>query len=214
MGSFYQPKAVIIDTDFLKSLPARQFTNGMAEVIKHAIIMDKSYFKEIIENSEKIKQLDSSILAGIIYKSCQIKGLVVRKDEKEAGLRQTLNFGHTIGHAIEAASGYEIPHGFSVALGMSLEASISKERGILSDEELKMINDCLDQYGLLESGPFSKLNVQAIIDKAYSDKKNQNNSIKAVLIQQIGKVYRKNNSYSFPITEDEITRALKGVFKG
>jgi 3-dehydroquinate synthase len=214
MGVFHQPKAVIIDTDFLKTLPRRDLINGMAEVIKHGIIADSKYFDMVEKKRIKIKKLDGDTLIEMITGSCVIKAGVVSADEKEAGLRQTLNFGHTIGHAVEAASDYRIPHGYAVAIGMAAEAYLSNKRGALSTKELERIARVLNAYGLLKYAVLlDKMDKGKIIQASARDKKNMANHVRFVIIPEIGKVREEDGRYSFDMNEGELTEALEKVKK-
>lgn len=212
LGSFNQPKAVLIHAPFLKTLSETEFINGMAEVIKHAVIVDRAYFDFIKAERSKILSRDMDALIQTVWRSCQIKGNVVEKDEKESGLRQTLNFGHTIGHAVENASHYNIPHGYAISIGMVAECAVSLSQGIMKTGTLDEVKNILSDYGLLRfKDELKHLNNAQIMDSAFSDKKNTNKTIKAVMIQDIGKVYRKGKVYSFSITEDEITTGLNTI---
>ncbi|NPV00149.1 MAG: 3-dehydroquinate synthase [Brevinematales bacterium] len=212
MGVFHQPKAVIIDTDFLKTLPRRDLINGMAEVIKHGIIADSKYFDFIAKKLSKIKKLDGDTLIEMINGSCRIKSSVVSADEKEAGLRQTLNFGHTVGHAVEAASDYRIPHGYAVAIGMAAEAYLSLQRGILSEKEFERIGRVLKAYGLLKyAALLDKMDMDKIIQASTRDKKNEASNTRFVIIPEIGKVRDENGRYSFDMKESELIDALEKV---
>ncbi len=212
MGSFYQPKAVIIDVDFIKTLPTSEFSNGMAEVIKHAVILDRSYFDFLKNNKKLIRNQDPETIIEMLYISCRLKSKVVHKDQKESGLRQILNFGHTAGHAIEKASDYEVPHGYAVALGMLIEACISMHKKLLAETDYYLIVNLLKDYGLLEyTGRLEKIAPGALIEAAKMDKKNSQNNIKAVMCTKIGKVHLEKGKYSVSISQDEIINAYKRV---
>ena len=119
IGAFYQPKAVFIDLDMLKTLPAREIKSGLGEIVKYGIIRDSKFFDYVENNAEKILRLENEVMENIIARSCEIKADVVSKDEKESGLRRILNFGHTMAHAIEEATNYsKYAHGEAVAIGM------------------------------------------------------------------------------------------------
>ena len=205
MGAFYQPKAVIIDTGFLKTLPRKEFINGMAEIIEHAVIRDIKYFKFLENNQKSIMELEEFALQEMIIRSCMIKRSVVERDEKEAGLRKILNFGHTLGHAIKKPRNIKYRHGFSVSLGMVMESFISMQRNLLSKEDFNKINNLIDSYGLLEyKDILSKIDIQSIVQAASADKKNLNDSIHAVLISNIGKTLKYKGRYSFILSKKEI----------
>lgn len=210
MGSFYQPESVIIDTEFLKTLNENEYKNGMAEVIKHAVIMDKHSF-HLLESRPSVFLSRNEMLLqeGMIYKSCTVKKNVVQSDEREKGLRQVLNFGHTAGHAIEQATGFGIPHGFAVGLGMAIEAVISNKRGLLPGNELRRIVGVLKTYGLFQyAGALKKIGADQLIRAAMSDKKNVNGKIRIVLIEKIGKTRSVKNQHSFDVPEKELKDGL------
>ena len=148
IGTFYQPKMVIIDPEYLYTLPEIEILNGFAEIIKHGIIFDKKYF-ETIEKLETITNLEMLDTSRIIKRSCEIKSYVVKKDEKESGLRQILNFGHTVGHALEKIANFSIPHGICVAIGMLIESCISKNKKILNLSDYHRIENVLEKFSYL-----------------------------------------------------------------
>ena len=193
-GLFYQPLKVIIDIDFLKTLPETEFDNGMIEVIKHGIIRNEKYFRSIENNLEKIKNRNTEILIQLIYGSCLIKGDVVQKDEKEKDLRRILNFGHTIGHALEVIKHYKIKHGSAVGFGMIKESEISNKLGYLSGNDLIRQRKIIEMFGIRPI----KYNKQKLLDIIKNDKKNVKAGddleliIPIVLPERIGKVIIKN----------------------
>ncbi len=214
IGAFYQPKSVILDVRFLQTLPEREWVNGFAEILKHGLIFDASYFELLEKHSIDSIRKDSDLLIQVIERSCQIKVSVVEQDEKEGGLRQILNFGHTIGHAIESAAEFRIPHGFSVALGMLAEGWIAQKRGWLSPSDLQRLVQVLKNYGLLDfMGNFLKLSDEVVLKAAISDKKNTAGSIRAVLLEAIGEVRTENGNYSQVLNTDEIKGALEFLRK-
>jgi 3-dehydroquinate synthase len=208
-GAFYQPQSAIIDVGFLTTLPEIEFINGLAEIIKHSFIKSRDYFGFLSSNKDKILRKDEEILIQVIEKSCGIKARVVELDEKEAGLRQILNFGHTIGHAIENASDYKIPHGFSVALGMVAEAYIAVEKAGLKKSIFDIIVDTLKKFELLRFLPDIKsINKEKIRSSLFMDKKNKSGKINIVLLEDIGNVFDKDGKFSFSVSVDEIDKAL------
>lgn len=139
VGTFQQPKAVFIDVNYIKSLPEREFNNGMAEIIKHGIIRDAKYFQWIEKERENIKKRDTQTLIKLIARSCSIKKEIVEKDEKESGLRMILNYGHTVGHALEQLSGYKLRHGEAISIGMIKENNLSIELSPALQERIKKL---------------------------------------------------------------------------
>ena len=187
IGAFYQPSLVIADLDTLQSLPKNEFRAGLAEVIKYGIIYDANLFNYLEKNTEKILQMDEKCLTHIIKTSCAIKAKVVEKDELESHYRMILNFGHTLGHAIEALTNYSrFVHGEAVAIGMVYAAKLSLHLGKCSEETTKRIKELVKKCGLPTEFPV--LDAQTIVKSLYYDKKTMNNKIKFILVKEIGKV--------------------------
>lgn len=148
IGAFYQPEAVFIATRFLKTLPQEEFLNGLGEVIKYAAVFDSNLWQKLEENRSAVLQRDPALLEDIIRTCVSHKIQVVERDEKEARYRSVLNFGHTVGHALEQLSNYRIKHGFAVAAGMRVAAVLSHQLLNLPREYVKRLNALLDAYGL------------------------------------------------------------------
>ena len=173
IGSFYNPKFVLISTDFLKTLPQKQYESGLGEVIKYAFIGNKKLKKIIEENSKKITERNEKILKTIIEESIKTKSKIVTKDEKEDGIRAILNFGHTFGHAIEAHHGYKrITHGAAITMGMVIAAKVSLFEGHIKDYHLENIINVIKSLGLKadhKKYKYSDLKKYMKIDKKVSD---------------------------------------------
>jgi 3-dehydroquinate synthase len=188
IGTFWQPRLVWIDVEALKTLPKRELLAGLAEVIKYGVILDEGLFDFIETNREKILSLESNSLIHIIKRSCEIKAEVVSKDERESGLRSILNYGHTIGHAIETATEYKrYLHGEAVAIGMYLEARLSQVLDLISRKQLFRIKDLIDSYGLPSEVP-ADLDINRIFSSIQLDKKAVAGELKFILPEKIGKV--------------------------
>jgi len=188
IGSFHQPSLVWIDTDVLRTLPAREFRAGMAEVIKYGVIRDEEMFHRIGREINAVMGLDSTVLSYIIRRSCEIKADVVSEDEREAGLRAILNFGHTIGHAVETLTGYtEYLHGEAVAIGMCCEALLSEEAGIARQGTAGRIRSVVEAYGLPVDLP-AGLEPGRIMDTMVIDKKAVEGRLTFVLPEEVGSV--------------------------
>ena len=201
LGAFHQPKLVYINTSTLKTLPKREFISGMGEVIKHSMIRDRGFFDRLVKNYDSIAELDNNVLLDIAYANCSIKADVVSKDEFENSLRADLNFGHTIGHAVEAYSDFRLSHGECVGLGMLAVSYISNKRGIFSENELKELENALGLYGFsLKTELFDKKAVKDIMQK---DKKKSSGILKFVLPEKIGSVFQCTD-----VTDKEIDCAL------
>jgi len=202
IGAFYQPQAVVIDLNVLKTLDNRQISAGLAEVIKYGLIWDKDFFKYLEQNIDNLKQLDFQNLEYVIYRSCEIKAKVVSEDEKESGIRAILNLGHTFGHAIENCLGYgEWLHGEAVGCGIVLAAKMSLAQGWLSESEFDRVKKLISQANL----PIEKPNIdyENFIGAMKLDKKNKNKEIYLVLQQGIGKAI-VTNKYSSNILDEII----------
>ena len=188
IGAFYQPKLVAIDSDVLKTLPEREWRAGIAEVIKYGIIWDAELFT-LLESAKTIDdfaQIEPELLQAILIRSAQAKADVVSKDEKEAGLRAILNYGHTIGHAVESLTNYQsFVHGEAIAMGMVAAGKIAKVMGNWSDVETKRQNKLIEKAGLPLEIP-AQLNKQAIITALQSDKKVKGGRLRFVIPTEIG----------------------------
>ncbi len=187
VGAFYMPRLVYINVNTLKTLDSKQFSSGMGEVIKHGLIQDEDYYDYIIANKADIRNNTSNSLIELIYGSCLIKSRVVEEDPKEKGIRAYLNFGHTIGHAIEKLSNYSLFHGECVSLGMMSALYISNQLGYISEEEMHNTKDILEYFGLKTSVNSNDFDKKEILNATKSDKKMDNNHIKFVVLEEIGK---------------------------
>ena len=187
VGSFYQPKAVFIDTDVLKTLPREEFLGGMAEVIKYGAAIDAEFFHWLGENREAILALDPTCIIPMVRRCCEMKAKVVELDEREGGLRRILNFGHTIGHAVEAASGYTLIHGFAVAIGMQAVAQLAVRCGIAPPETAAELEKLLCAYELPVAipGEYDAVSLRAYLQ---TDKKTVGGRVFFVLPETLGQV--------------------------
>jgi 3-dehydroquinate synthase len=188
IGAFWQPKLVWIDVETLQTLPQREFLSGLAEVIKYGVIWDDNLFDFLEENKDKILNLDRDALAYLIKRSCEIKAEVVSKDERESGLREILNYGHTIGHAIETVTKYRrFLHGEAVAIGMHIEAWLSVILDLADKDQVSRIKALIDSYGLPSAIP-SDVNVSSLFLSMQLDKKAVAGELKFILPEKIGNV--------------------------
>jgi|TARA_Y100000310_G_scaffold345431_1_gene464895 3-dehydroquinate synthase len=207
IGSIYQPDAVFTELDFLDTLPKEEFLNGMAEVIKIAITSDKKLFSFIEKNNKQILAKEKQVLLHIIKRSIELKRDVVEKDEKESGLRQILNFGHTFGHALEACSNYKIKHGYCISLGIVVETKIAASISNLKQEEKRIIS-LLDNFNLPVKLK-KDIDENKIIEIMKVDKKARNQKPMFVILKEIGKIKTENNNFSFEIKEDVIKKVIE-----
>ncbi len=187
IGAFYQPRLVISDISTLKTLPAREISDGLAEIIKSAVIGDTEFFVFLEKNLDKVKSLDDGALEEVVFRSAKIKAEVVEKDEKDLGIRNILNYGHTVGHALETVSDFRVGHGEAVAIGMLAAGRISNRLGILGKDELIRLDSIIKRAGLPIEIP--RLETEKIIQTMRHDKKILGGKIKFVLPKAIGSVF-------------------------
>lgn len=185
IGSFYQPKLVLIDTYFLSSLPKNEITSGLGEIIKYAFLAENTFYDFVNNSINKIYNLDNKILEEIIYCSVLIKASVVREDEKETWLRKILNFGHTFGHAIESELNFKIKHGEAVTAGIICALYLSNKIGIISKEDLEEFLSLPLKIKLPKI--IGSINRKEIYNLMKLDKKTRNGKINFVLTSGIGK---------------------------
>ncbi len=188
IGAFYQPRLVWTDVNTLRTLPRREFLAGMAEVIKYGVIWDEGLFRFLEDNRERILNLEKDALARVIKRSCEIKAEVVSKDEREGGLRAILNYGHTVGHAVETATGYTaFLHGEAVAIGMHAAAKLASSLGIMEKKDVARIRSLIDSYELPAIVP-PDLDRGSLLSLMRIDKKAVAGEMKFVLPERIGSV--------------------------
>ena len=187
IGLFNQPVKVYLDIDTWKTLPERQVISGLAETIKHACLADKEFFTYIDEHMEEILSLEREACEHIAHENCRIKYQVVMKDEREAGLREVLNLGHTVGRAVETQSGYELMHGEAVSIGLVAEVMLANKLGLLSTEDENKVIALLKKAGLPVAIP-GYVDREALVKKLYTDKKVRDGKLRFVLQNGIGSV--------------------------
>jgi len=208
IGAFHQPAGVLIDMELLATLPERELRAGLAEVIKHGIIADAELFAYMETNAERLLAKDLPAFEMPVRRSCEIKGSIVSADEREAGLRGNLNYGHTFGHGIEAASHYELfLHGEAVALGMIAAGALSVELGLAGADFERRQRSCIEAYGLPVDWP--DMPVDAVMDAMKHDKKARAGKLKFIVADRIGHVIQRTG-----VTEDQARRALEAVKTG
>lgn len=188
VGAFHQPSAVILDPAVLGSLPPAEFGNGLAEAVKHAAIVDREHFAWLDARVEEILARDSVTIEDLLRQNVGIKAAVVQADEHEAGRRAILNAGHSIGHAVEFASGFSLSHGESVAIGLVVEARIGEQLGITDVGTADALAALLGKLGLPVRVPRA-IDADRIVTALRSDKKNRAQEIRVVLLSSIGAVH-------------------------
>lgn len=185
IGTFYQPRLVVADISMLKTLSEEELANGLAEVIKCAVIVDNGFFTYLEKNLKGIKTPE--VLEEIVFRTAQVKADIVARDERDSGLRNTLNYGHTIGHALESASGFQIRHGEAVAIGMLAAARMSNQMDIFSNKELLRLKSIIEMAGLPTEVPDIRL--EQVIQAIEHDKKVLRSKIRFILPRAIGSVF-------------------------
>ncbi len=202
VGAFYQPRVVFIDSVVLKQLPRKEMLNGLAEVIKYGVIYDRDFFRFLEMSRREILALDLRILDDVIARCCRIKAAVVEADEKEADLRRILNFGHTIGHAVEAVSEYEMAHGSAVAIGMAAAAELAVLKGLMDTREKERLVSLIQDFGLPVSIPpeYDRTRIREFLQ---ADKKTVGGRVFFVLPTAIGRVIITDE-----VEEEMLTRVL------
>jgi len=186
IGAFYQPRFVFINTNTLKTLPERELKSGLAEVIKHGLIMDADFYAYIDRNIDKILSFDENALEYMTKMNCRIKGTVVEQDERESGLRAILNFGHTIGHAVESVSGFSMLHGECVSAGIAGAYRLALKLGMTDKGTVDEVEGTLKKAGLPVKAP--GMDTKKIMDQMFFDKKVKDGKLNFVLPKRIGEV--------------------------
>lgn len=202
IGAFHQPSIVVSDICSLKSLPPREVSAGLAEVLKHGLIADADYFEKTSAELASLRALDSLALSSAIARSCEIKSAIVGRDERESGERALLNFGHTFGHAIEAMTGYgSWLHGEAVGCGMALAADLSRRAGLLDAAAIAKVERSIAAAGLPTR--IEGLSLEATISAMRGDKKAQGGRIGFVLLERIGRAVQR------PVPDELLRETLR-----
>ena len=206
VGAFHMPRLVYANVSVLKEPDERQFASGFAEVMKHGLIKDRKYYEWLLENMYEIDDRNAAILQEMVYRSCVIKKKVVEKDPTEQGERALLNFGHTIGHGIEKASGFTLLHGECVALGCIAAANISCKHHLIGEDEYLEIRDMFVPFHL----PIALRNIdftaKQAVENTRSDKKYVSGSLRFILLSRLGKAVIDET-----VTEEELLQAVEDL---
>jgi 3-dehydroquinate synthase len=202
IGAFHQPAVVVIDPLLLRTLPRREFRSGLYEVVKYGMIASRALFERVAHNTKAIFARDPAVLVPAIVESCRIKADVVSKDEREGGLRRILNYGHTVGHALEAITKYRrFRHGEAIAYGMLAAADLAVARGALADRERQTLSQLITQLGPLP--PVADLAVSDALEAIRRDKKVVHGRLHYVVAIEIGATMTLDD-----VTEEELRAAL------
>ena len=204
VGAFYMPKLVYMNLKTLYDLPEEHFHAGMGEILKHGLIKDASYFQWMLENKEQILAKDLDVLEEMIFRSCEIKREVVENDPKEKGERALLNIGHTIGHAIEKLSDFQLIHGYCVSIGVAAASYLSRKRGLISQEDVEMICDALRAFNLPVKADVTDVNEVLMTTKL--DKKMESGKVKFILLNKPGEAIIDKS-----ISDDELLEAIEFI---
>jgi 3-dehydroquinate synthase len=208
IGSTYQADAVIIDLNILKTQPALRYREGIAEIIKAALIASPSLFQELHDHADALLNKEQKVLASIIKTSCQIKINIVEKDEKETGLRRVLNAGHTVAHALEKLSDYQLAHGDAVAVGLVIEAAMAQLMNRLDYSGLEKIVQIVKRFGF-DLSIIKKWNAESLYSAMKSDKKcDSEGRPRFVILEEIGKVASFDGKYCCTASLEVLTQAI------
>jgi len=206
IGAFHQPLAILSDTAALHTLPEREYRNGLAEVVKSAVIRDAQFFSFLEENAERIIDRQDEVMEAVVAATARIKAAVVQEDERDGGIRNILNFGHTIGHGIESASGFSVSHGESVGIGMIGACHIACAMGIASDDTLKRVEYLLERIGLPLRIPVDIL-MEEITEAMRRDKKVSRGRLRFILPLHIGEVVIRDD-----VADDMVVDAVRRCY--
>ena len=211
VGAFHRPAVVIEDPAVLRTLPAAQLRAGLAEAIKHGVVADARYFEETLTALPGVLApggTDGAAMEVLVRRSVEIKQAVVARDERESGLRRILNFGHTIGHAVETLSGYSLLHGEAVAIGMALEAELAERLGLATPGTAARIRDALERAGLPTRMP-PGMHADAVLEATRSDKKARAGAVEYALPARVGAMAGENRGWSV-VVPDAVVRQVLG----
>jgi 3-dehydroquinate synthetase len=212
IGAFHPPAAVIADPEALATLPDREYRGGLAEAVKHGLIADRSYFEWIESAAEEILRRDPAALAHLVRRSVEIKAEVVSQDERESGRRAILNAGHTVGHALESASDYELSHGEAVAIGLVAECSLAERMGVAESGLSARVRTLLELLGLPARLPNS-LDYSTVLQRMLVDKKNRNTQVHCALPSGLGRMHSAAG-WTTPISVDAIEKVVRTLVSG
>jgi 3-dehydroquinate synthase len=210
VGAFHPSNAVLVDPQLLATLPLREMRAGFAEIVKHGVIADGVYLREVASGASELLSAGGSTsdrMLSLIVRSIEIKADVVSRDEREEGLRKTLNFGHTIGHAVELVSGYSLLHGEAVAIGMALESRLAEQIGVARTGTAATITKALQSAGLPTDLP-TGFEADAVIEAVKSDKKGVSGKTRFALPLRIGAMAGSETGWTVPVSDDQLREVL------
>ena len=210
VGAFHHPAAVLADTQLLGTLPQRERREGLVEGVKHGAILDAEHLARLAGSLDELLAADVEVASEIVLASVALKARVVSEDERERGFRQILNFGHTIGHAVEAASGFAVGHGSAVGLGMLAEAEIGERMGITDPGTRDVLEELLGALLILPETPVSPVRALTFLGH---DKKSRGGRPRFVLLRRPGAVARNDGQWTWEVPEDLVRAALRRVLE-
>jgi 3-dehydroquinate synthase len=213
IGALHQPAAVIADVDLLATLPEVEYRSGLAEVIKAGIIDDAVLFDLLAAEPARVLAREPALLEEVIARACEVKARVVAEDASEVDRRQILNFGHTVGHALEQVSGHAVRHGEAISIGMVAESRLAVGAGILDPAHAEAIEAAIAALGLPVrlTGPLPGLSVEALLEAARVDKKSRAGRIVCVFPRRIGTMARGERGHGIPLDEDLLREVVAGL---
>jgi 3-dehydroquinate synthase len=210
VGAFHPPAAVLVDPQLLATLPLREMRAGFAEIVKHGVIADDVYLREVASGASEMLSAggsESDSMLSLIVRSVEIKAEIVSRDEREEGLRKTLNFGHTIGHAVELVSGYSLLHGEAVAIGMALEGRLAEQIGVAKAGTAATIVKALQSAGLPTDLP-TGFEAEEVIEAMKSDKKGKSGKTRFALPLRVGAMAGAETGWSVQVGDDQLREVL------
>ncbi len=210
IGSFHQPRAVFADVATLATLPAREFRAGLAEAVKTAVVGDAALFLRMERSPAAILMRHPGAMTALVAACCRVKARVVEADEREENLRAVLNFGHTLGHAVEHLSGYRLLHGEAIAIGMVLESRAAEDAGILKRGEADRVARLLGTMGLPVALP-GGISPERLLAAARTDKKARKGELRYALPRRIGSMARRGGRYALPLPDSLVLRSLRNA---
>ena len=211
IGLFNQPEKVYIDIDCWSTLPAREISSGLAETVKHACLADRTFFEYLEEHMDGILANDPAACEHMARRNCEIKYRVVMKDERETGLREVLNLGHTVGRAIETLSGYRLLHGEAVSIGLAAACALSVRMGYMTGDERERVLKLLERAGLPTGIP-GYIDREALVKKLYTDKKVRNGRLRFVIPKGIGEIVEfRPGVFAEEVSEETAREIILGM---
>lgn len=210
IGCFHQPRLVLADTQVLTTLPRAELRAGLSEAVKHGAIADPDHLEFISARAAALMDADPSAVGALVARSVEIKAGVVAVDERESGPRKSLNFGHTIGHAIEAASEYRLLHGEAIAIGMVLEARLGERLGVTDSGSAESLGEVLERLGSPTRLP-AGMSAAELIERTRLDKKSRSGRVEYALIERLGRAASgPDGRWAVPVADEEVLAVLSG----